>query len=236
MQCTQFACPLPTHVTKGNVYYNYIHGQFSFSARKQPKLTQALKTRIVYNYLNQVLTYYEHLPHWLTPSAGMQTIVRHHVHQATARRLCLSSIANHEAAAQLDKVQEGRQEQSRRVMVNTEQVSEEQIRTTSSRQRASNSFMRRNFPCTSVSRRPCLLQCAVLRAKSTFTVATEKCRQLTVHRLRIIKQITACPTYATMNGQLPALLHSDSESAFRPLSLLYMAAVKRTCTENDVTC
>ena len=30
-------------------------------------------------------------------------------------------------------------------------------------------------------------------AKSTFTDAMEKCKQLTVHRLLILMQITACP-------------------------------------------
>ena len=38
--------------------------------------------------------------------------------------------------------------------------------------------------------------------KITFIVAMEKCRQLAIYHLRIIIQITACPTYAHNNRQI----------------------------------
>ena len=47
------------------------------------------------------------------------------------------------------------------------------------------------LPCTSVSLRPCTETYSIHEYSTTFTVAMEKRRQLTVHRLRIIMQITA---------------------------------------------
>ena len=67
------------------------------------------------------------------------------------------------------------------------------------------SFMWPIFLCTSVLQWPswCSKMYGTEWAKSTFIVATEQHRQLTIHRLRIIILITGRPTYAN-NGWIAA--------------------------------
>ena len=78
-------------------------------------------------------------------------------------------------------------------------------------------------------------------AKSTFTVAVEKRRQLTVHCLHTIMQITACPTFANdrqiaacISPQLIVLqqdLHICKIQTYRPVYASLVGVV--TCVGEE---
>ena len=58
-------------------------------------------------------------------------------------------------------------------------------------------------------------------SESTFTITMKKFRQLAVHCLRIIIQITACPTYGNNGQMVTCMFHSDGESAVRSSSIVH---------------
>ena len=76
-----------------------------------------------------------------------------------------------------------------------------------------------------------VLQCTVLYGlKALFTITMKKCRQIAIHHLCIIIQITACPTNAN-NGRIATCVASQ----WWWVCYTNMVAIKRTCTENDIT-